>query len=76
MTGIDYSPDMGGVSVRTWDTRLHLWTKRTFASSFSSATIDVVVSERCLINLLIAEEQEAALAEIHRVEAGRPFGAD
>ena len=67
LSGTDYSPDMvalassrgiAGCEIREEDVR---------ALSLPSDSFDVVVTERCLINLLDADAQGKAVAELARV---------
>ncbi len=67
LSGVEYSPDMLALAHRRSipDCTLHRGDIR--ALDIPSGSCEVVVSERCLINLLVEEEQLTALAEIHRV---------
>ncbi len=67
--GVDYSPEMvelaagrsiAGCEVRRGDVR---------DLPLAGGTFDLVVTERCIINLLDEGDQDRALAEIHRVLA-------
>jgi SAM-dependent methyltransferase len=69
LTGVDYSPHMvelaqgrgiPGCDVRQGDVR---------ALDFPDGTFDVVLSERCVINLLDEDDQMRSFEEIHRVLA-------
>lgn len=67
LTGVEYSPEMLALARRRAipECTLHLGDVR--ALELPTGSCDVVVSERCLINLLVEEEQEKALEEIHRI---------
>ena len=73
LVGADYSPDMvslaasrelAGCEIRREDAR---------ALTFASQSFDVVITERCLINLLEEQDQMTALGEVARVVAPGGF---
>ncbi len=65
--GVDYTPDMVDLARerRLPDCEIRQGDVRELA--VDDATFDIVVSERCLINIVDAEGQRRALHEIHRV---------
>lgn len=67
LTGLDYSPDMLALAAgrELDDCDLRQGDVRTLP--FPSAAFDVIVSERCLINILDEEGQREGLEELHRV---------
>lgn len=67
LTGIDYSPDMIQLAASRKIERCQVEQGDIRKLSFASESFDVVVSERCLINLPDQNTQETALREIHRV---------
>ena len=69
LTGTDYTPDMVELAGRREVERCTVRREDVRALSLPSGAFDVVVSERCLINLLEEAEQDRALAELHRVLA-------
>lgn len=67
LTGIDYSPDMVRLASSRALDDCEIQQGDVRALAFSSDQFDIVVSERCLINLLDSSWQTDALREIHRV---------
>lgn len=67
LTGVDYSPDMLELAQRREISDAHVAREDVRKLTLPSDSFDVVVSERCIINLLDASAQVAALHELHRV---------
>lgn len=67
LTGVDYSPDMLELAQSREVFDAHVARKDVRSLTFPSESFDVVVSERCIINLLDASDQVTALHELHRV---------
>ena len=67
LTGADYSGDMVELARQRALDRCTVAQEDVRALSFGDAAFDVVVSERCLINLLDPESQGQGIAELHRV---------
>jgi ubiquinone/menaquinone biosynthesis C-methylase UbiE len=69
LVGVDFSPDMLEVARRRGVERCELRREDVRSLGIGDGEFDVVVSERCLINLLDPGDQMAALREVHRVLA-------
>src|SRR5687768_8220355 len=67
LVGADYSPDMVRLASMRALERCQIRREDVRALTLPTASVDVVVSERCLINLPDGEAQDQALREIHRV---------
>jgi SAM-dependent methyltransferase len=67
LVGIDYSEEMVALAQSRRLDRCDVARGDVRELEFESGAFDVVVSERCVINLLVREDQSAALAEVHRV---------
>jgi ubiquinone/menaquinone biosynthesis C-methylase UbiE len=67
LTGSDYSPEMVALASRRAIDRCEVRREDVRALSFADGAFDLVVSERCLINLLGDGAQEDAIRELHRV---------
>lgn len=67
LTGSDFSPDMVDLASSRMLDMCQIQREDVRELTFPSATFDVVVAERCLINILDQAEQEKALLELHRV---------
>lgn len=67
LTGADYSEDMVELAASRSIPNSEVRQEDVRALTFQSESFDVVVTERCLINLLEASQQELALGEIFRV---------
>lgn len=67
LTGADYSEDMVELAASRSIPNSEVRREDVRGLTFQSESFDVVVTERCLINLLEASEQELALGEIFRV---------
>jgi ubiquinone/menaquinone biosynthesis C-methylase UbiE len=65
--GIDYSPDMVSLATSRSLENCEIQREDVRALTFPPEAFDVVVSERCLINLLDESDQHRALRELHRV---------
>jgi len=67
LTGVDYSFEMLTLATQRRLKKCGLGRADAMALPFASSTFDVVVSERCLINLLNSSDQDQAFKDIHRV---------
>lgn len=67
LSGTDYSPDMVTLASSRGIADCEIRQEDVRALSFASDSFDVVVTERCLINLLDPEAQGRAVAELARV---------
>jgi len=67
LTATDYSPDMVELAESRRLPQCRVQREDARSLTFASSSFDVVVGERCLINILDATEQEQALTELHRV---------
>lgn len=67
LTGLDYTPEMVQLARERELDRCAVLRGDVRSLALASASVDIVVSERCLINLLNPKGQEDALAEAHRV---------
>jgi SAM-dependent methyltransferase len=67
LTGAEWSPDMVELAAGRALASCEIRREDVRALTFPAASFDVVVSERCLINVLDAAEQDDALRELHRV---------
>ena len=67
LTGVDYSPEMVELVQRRAIPGAHVAREDVRSLTFPSGSFDVIVSERCIINLLDASAQVTALHELHRV---------
>jgi SAM-dependent methyltransferase len=67
LTGADYSEDMVALAASRSIPNCEVRREDVRALTVPSESFDLVVTERCLINLLEPSEQELALAEISRV---------
>jgi ubiquinone/menaquinone biosynthesis C-methylase UbiE len=67
LCGIDYSPDMVSLASSRSVENCEIGREDVRALAFPSEAFDVVVSERCLINLLDESDQHRAIRELHRV---------
>ncbi|HWC12702.1 MAG TPA: class I SAM-dependent methyltransferase [Acidimicrobiales bacterium] len=67
LTGADYSPDMVDLAAGRQLPRCEVRREDVRALSFPSAGFDLLVAERCLINLLDAADQAQAISEVCRV---------
>lgn len=72
LQGVDYSPEMIAISRSRGVERARFDVGDVRALSCEPNAFDIVLSERCVINLLDREHQLSALREIHRVV--RPGG--
>jgi ubiquinone/menaquinone biosynthesis C-methylase UbiE len=69
LRGLDFSTDMLAYARRRLPTTVPVVRGDARALPWATGTFDALYTERCLINLLTAEGQAAALAEIARVLA-------
>ena len=67
LTGVDYSPDMLELAEGRKIPDAHVAREDVRSLTLPPDSFDVIVSERCLINLLDASAQVTALYELHRV---------
>ncbi len=67
LTGCDYSPDMVALATSRQLPGCRVQREDVRDLTFASSCFDVVVAERCLINVLDDAEQEKGLLELHRV---------
>ncbi len=67
LTGVDYSPDMVELAAGREVPRCEVRREDVRALPFATASFDVVVAERCLINLLDPADQAQAIGEVCRV---------
>jgi ubiquinone/menaquinone biosynthesis C-methylase UbiE len=67
LCGVDYSPDMVSLASSRQLKECEVRREDVRSLSFLSASFDIVVSERCIINLLDESDQHQALRELHRV---------
>jgi ubiquinone/menaquinone biosynthesis C-methylase UbiE len=67
LCGVDYSPDMVGLASSRRLENCEIKREDVRSLTFPSEAFDVIVSERCLINLLNASDQGRAVQELHRV---------
>jgi ubiquinone/menaquinone biosynthesis C-methylase UbiE len=67
LSGIDYSPEMVSLASSRLVENCEIRRDDVRALTFPSESFDVVVSERCLINLLDESDQHRAVRELHRV---------
>lgn len=67
LTGTDYTPDMVALASSRGVPDCEIRQEDVRALSLPSDSFDVVVTERCLINLLDADAQGMAMAELARV---------
>lgn len=72
LTGVDYSPDMVELAAAREVPRCEVRREDVRALPFATASFDVLVAERCLINLLDPADQAQAIGEVCRVV--RPGG--
>ena len=67
LTGLDYSPDMVALANKRNIENCTVRQGDVCALPFETESFDVVVSERCLVNLLDPAAQDRALKDIHRI---------
>lgn len=67
LAGIDYSPDMVKLAAQRKLASCEIRRGDVRSLKLNESAFDVVISERCLINLLNPAEQDKALQEINRV---------
>lgn len=67
LLGTDYSPEMVALASRREIAHCEVQQQDVRTLDFEEGSFDLVVSERCLINLLDEEGQAAAIREVHRV---------
>ena len=67
LTGAEWSPDMVELAAGRALASCEIRREDVRALTFPPASFDVIVSERCLINVLDAAEQDEALRELRRV---------
>lgn len=67
LTGIDYSPDMIALAQQRRIENCEVYQGDVRSPDLEPSRFDVVVSERCLINVLEREAQDEGLRNVHRV---------
>jgi ubiquinone/menaquinone biosynthesis C-methylase UbiE len=72
LLGMDYSPDMVALAVARKITNCEIQQGDIRELKYDAESIDIAVSERCIINLLDEEDQAHAFSEVARVM--RPSG--
>ena len=71
LVGVDYSPEMIQLARARGLERCQIEPGDVRSLQFESGAFDIVLSERCIINLMDRGDQQIALHEIHRVLRNR-----